>query len=150
MNELSLPDGFRPLHGIAAFLDTIGPLYVKSVGKSRVIAVRVAAKHLNMRGIAHGGMLVTLADSALGINLSYRDDPPRPMVTVSLASDFLEPAKEGEWLEAHVQIQRMGAHLAFASCNLDVGAKTVLRASGVFFILAEGILPVPGNERFDG
>jgi uncharacterized protein (TIGR00369 family) len=150
MSELSIPDGFRPLNRIAAFLDTIGPLYVKSVGKSRIIAVRVADKHLNMRGIAHGGMLVTLADSALGINLSYHDDPPRPMVTVSLSSDFLEPAKEGEWLEAHVKIQRMGAHLAFASCNLEVGAKTVLRASGVFFILAEGSLTVPGNERFDG
>lgn len=150
MSELSIPDGFRPLHRIAAFLDTIGPLYVKSVGKSRIIAVRVADKHLNMRGIAHGGMLVTLADSALGINLSYHDEPPRPMVTVSLSSDFLEPAKEGEWLEAHVKIQRMGAHLAFASCKLEVGAKTVLRASGVFFILAEDAVTVPGNERFDG
>lgn len=150
MTELSIPDGFRPLQRIAEFLETIGPLYVKSMGKSHIIAVRIAEKHLNMRGIAHGGMLVTLADSALGINLSYHDAPPRPMVTISLSADFLEPAKAGDWLEAHVKIQRMGAHLAFASCNLEVGPKTVLRASGVFFILTDGASTVAGHERFDG
>ncbi len=150
MNELAVPEGFQPLKRLAAFLDMIGPIYVKSVGKSRIVAIRIAEKHLNMRGIAHGGMLVTLADSALGINLSYHDEPPRPMVTVNLSTDFLEPAQLGEWLEAHVKVQRMGAHLAFASCNLQVADKVVLRASGVFFILAGAAPPLPGKERFDG
>jgi uncharacterized protein (TIGR00369 family) len=150
MSELPVPEGFQPIKRLAPFLDMIGPIYVKSVGKSRIVAVRVAEKHLNMRRIAHGGMLVSLADSALGINLSYYSDPPKAMVTVNLTTDFLEPAKLDDWLEAHVQIQRMGMHLAFASCNLLVGTKTVLRASGVFFILHLGEAPMPSKERFDG
>lgn len=149
MSELPIPDGFHPLTRVAGFLDLIGPVYVKGEGKSCIVAVRVADKHLNTRGIAHGGMLVTLADSALGINFSAAADRPRPMVTVNLSTDFLEPAQLGDWLEAHVQIQRTGVHLAFASCMLRTGAKNVLRASGVFFILAAGAAP-PSNARFDG
>lgn len=150
MSDLSVPEGFKPLKHLAAFLEMIGPIYAKSAGKSRIIGMRVEEKHMNMRGIAHGGLLVTLADSALGINLSYHSEPPKPMVTVSLSTDFLEPAKVGDWLEAHVTVQRMGVHLAFANCNLCVGKKSVLRASGVFFILAAAPGPVPSDERFDG
>lgn len=150
MSDLPIPDGFQPIKRLAAFLDMIGPIYVRSEGKARIVAVRIAEKHLNMRGIAHGGMLVSLADSALGINLSYSSEPPKSMVTVSLATDFLEPAKLDDWLEAHVQVQRVGAHLAFANCNLMVGEKCVLRASGVFFILPSAATPIPSNERFDG
>lgn len=149
MTEASVPEGFQPLKRLAPFLQMIGPIYVKSVDRSRIVAVRVEEKHLNMRGIVHGGMLVTLADSALGINLSYSREPPRPMVTVNLSTDFLEPARLGDWIEAHVQIQRMGLHLAFANCTLQVGDKTILRASGVFFILG-GTTPFSTKERFDG
>lgn len=149
MIDTSVPEGFHPLKRLAAFMEMLGPIYVKSVDRSRIVAVRIAEKHLNNGGIAHGGMLVTLADSALGINLSYRDEPPRRMVTVNLSTDFLQPATLGDWLEAHVSIQRVGAHLAFASCNLQVGQKQVLRASGVFSILRSGA-PIPSKERFDG
>lgn len=149
MHDTSIPEGFAPIKRMAAFMDMLGPIYVKTVGKSRIVALRVAEKHLNMADIAHGGMLVTLADSALGINLSYHEDPPRRMVTVNLSTDFLQPARLGDWLEAHVTVERMGMHLAFASCNLKCGRKHILRASGVFAILAAGT-QIPSAERFDG
>jgi uncharacterized protein (TIGR00369 family) len=149
MSDTSIPEGFHALKRVGPFLDMFGPIYVKSAGKSRIVGLRVVDKHLNTRGIAHGGLLVSLADSALGINLSYYDDPPRPLVTVNLSSDFLQPAQRGDWLEAHVVVQRLGVHLAFASCNLMVGGKHILRASGVFALLAVGT-PIPGKDRFDG
>ncbi len=149
MTELPIPEGFKPLKHLAAFMEMLGPIYVKTVDKSRIVAIRVGEKHMNMAGIAHGGMLVTLADSALGINLSYHEDPPRRLVTVNLSTDFLQPAMRGDWLEAHVTVQRMGIHLAFASCNLLSGKKHVLRASGVFAVLQAGS-PIPAAERFDG
>src|SRR5690349_386538 len=84
MTDVSIPAGFTPLKRIAPFLEMIGPIYVKSIEQKRIVAIRIAEKHLNMRRIVHGGMLVTLADSALGINLSYSQEPPRPMATVNL------------------------------------------------------------------
>jgi len=150
MNDVSIPEGFEPLEHVGPFLELYGPVYTKAEGRARVIGLRVAEKHLNTRGIVHGGMLVALADSALGINLSHAADPPRPMVTVNLSADFLEPGMPGDWLEAHVHVQRIGVHLAFASCDVRAGAKGVLRASGVFFILPDSGKPAPGKERFDG
>jgi len=149
MTDTSIPEGFKPINRLAAFMALLGPIYVKSVGKSHIVALRIEEKHLNIAGIAHGGMLVTLADSALGINLSYHDEPPRRLVTVNLSTDFLQPAKLGDWIEAHVTVQRMGIHLAFASCNLMCGTKHVLRASGVFAVLQAGST-IPSKERFDG
>lgn len=149
MSELPIPEGFTPIKRLAPFLEMLGPVYIKTVENSRIVALRIAEKHLNMRRIAHGGMLVSLADSALGINLSYYNDPPKPMVTVNLSTDFMEPALLGEWVEAHVNVQRFGKTLAFASCNLKAGAKGVLRASGVFAILP-GTVQLAAKDRFDG
>ena len=149
MTEPSIPEGFKPIKHLAAFMEMLGPIYVKTIGKSRIVGLRIAEKHMNMAGIAHGGMLVTLADSALGINLSYHEEPPRRMVTVNLSTDFLQPARLGDWIEAHVTVQRMGMHLAFASCNLQCDQKLVLRASGVFAIIQSGAAP-PSEDRFDG
>ncbi len=149
MNQTSIPAGFEPAKRVGPFLDLFGPIYVKRDGERRIVATRVVEKHLNTRGIVHGGMLVTLADSALGINLAYFGDPPRPMVTVSLTTDFVYAANLGDWIEAHADIQKIGARLAFANCYLQVGDKRILRASGVFAIVAAST-SIPGEERFDG
>lgn len=149
MKHDAIPDDFAPLKRTGPFLELFGPVYVKSTDSTRIVGLRVEQKHLNTRGIAHGGMLVALADCALGISLSYFDDPPRPMVTVNLSTDFLLPGHRGDWIEAHVQVQRVGARLAFASCNLMVGKRCILRASGVFAVAGDASC-LPGKERFDG
>lgn len=149
MDPSAIPDGFERLDRMGRFLDHFGPVYTRRAGDAVIVAVHVEEKHLNVRGLAHGGMLVSLADSALGINLSHLADPPRPMVTVNLSSDFLAPARLGDWIEAHVTVQKRGARLAFASCNLMVRGKSILRTSGVFAVVggAAGNRP---SERFDG
>jgi uncharacterized protein (TIGR00369 family) len=141
-----VPEGWTPLGQSSAYVRLLGPLYVKDGGDHRVIAMRVEEKHLNTRGIAHGGMLVSLADTALGVVLHLSERPPRPMVTVSLSVDFASAARLGDWVEAHVEILRSGRQLAFANCRLVVEGRMVLRASGVFAIVA----PARTREDFEG
>ena len=38
----------------------------------------------------------------------------------------------GDWIEAHVDIQKSGSRLAFANAYLVVGSERILRASAVF------------------
>ncbi len=140
------PDGWVPLKRGGPFLHTFGPLYFRKVDGQPVLGLRVEEKHLNVRGIAHGGMLVTVADSALGIVLSMAREPPQPMVTVSLTTDFVEAARRGDWLEANVDIQKIGKRLAFANCYLSVGERRILRASGVFALVP----PARPREDFEG
>ena len=142
----AVPEGFRPLRRGGPYLSALGPLYSKGEGRDAVIAIRVAPGHLNTRGVAHGGMLLTFADSALGIAIAMSQDPPQPMVTVSLTADFAEPAREGDWLEARVDLQKLGKKLAFASCHLWIGDRRILRASGVFARVA----PAPRQAPFEG
>jgi uncharacterized protein (TIGR00369 family) len=142
-----VPEGFRALQrGSSPFLSSLGPLYARSEGSGVVIGLRIEEKHLNTRGVAHGGMLVTLADSALGIAIAMSRSPPHPMVTVNLSADFADAAREGDWVEARVDVQKIGKRLAFASCHLWVGEKRILRASGIFAHVA----PVASEGPFEG
>lgn len=127
-----VPEGWAPLDRSSPFLKHLGPLHVKGTGGAQIIGFRVEERHLNTRGTAHGGLLVTLADSALGILLPLCEERPLPVVTVSLSVDFTSKARLGDWIEAHVEIEKSGERLGFASCRLVVDGRLVLRASGVF------------------
>ncbi|HJV82896.1 PaaI family thioesterase [Noviherbaspirillum sp.] len=128
----NVPEGFEPMDRGSAFLAMIGPVYCKRISDHQLVfGLRVGPQHTNVKGLAHGGMLMTLADSALGIAITIANHE-KPMVTVNLSTDFVEAAHPGDWVEAHVDIQKIGSRLAFANCYLKVGEKRILRASGVF------------------
>lgn len=136
IGDLPIPAGFEHLDRGSPFVSLLGPIFHKMSDGHHVIGIRLEHKHTNVKGIAHGGMLVTVADTALGIALSLTTEGKRPMVTANLSTDFLDAAHVGDWVEARVDIQRIGARLVFASCNLMVDEKMILRASGVFAVLA--------------
>lgn len=130
---LDVPEGYRLLEVGGPYFRLLGPVHARGGEGGRwVIGLRMAPHHLNSQGVAHGGMLTTLADGALGINIAVARQQPGGQVTVSLTADFISGAREGEWLEAHTRITRMGRRLAYASCDLKVGDRAVLRASAVF------------------
>lgn len=142
---LDIPAGFEPFAGAGPFFSVLGPLYRHRTEDGRsVLGLRVAAQHANHIGVAHGGMLTTLADGALGINLSRHPRYNRPLVTVNLNTDFLSSAQLGEWLEARVEFRRLGGRLAFADCLISAGERLVLRATGVFAVADTGPRPAGG------
>jgi uncharacterized protein (TIGR00369 family) len=135
-DDADVPAGFARLRRGGPFMAGLGPLYCRRTGGKIVIALRIDARHTNMRGIAHGGMLATLADGALGIGLTLASDDKVSFVTVNLSTDFVAAAHPGDWVEAHIDIQRIGKRMAFANCYLHVGEERILRASGVFAVMA--------------
>lgn len=129
---MEVPEGFELLDRGSPFLAMVGPLYCKrNDDGTPVFGLRVGPQHANVKGMAHGGMLMTMADTALAIAIAFANDE-KPMVTVNLSTDFVEAAHPGDWVEAHVDVQRIGSRLAFANCYLIVGERRILRASGVF------------------
>jgi uncharacterized protein (TIGR00369 family) len=133
--DAPVPEGFLPIEQTGPFMTMLGPIYYRRVDRGLIIALRIGERHLNRRGIAHGGMLAALADSALSINVARSRTPFLPTVTVSLSTDFADSARPGDWVEAHVDIQKIGRRLAYANCYLQVGEKRILRASGVFAVI---------------
>lgn len=133
-SDMNVPQGFKPLFRTSPVLDLIGPIYSLGEGKNLVLGLRAEAKHCNARGTVHGGMLATLADVALGYTMAFSSEPPAGLVTANLSLDFAGTAKAGDWLEAHVDIQKQGSRLSFANCYILVEGERIVRASAVFLV----------------
>jgi uncharacterized protein (TIGR00369 family) len=135
----SAPPGFERLNRGGPYMANLGELYCRrdegERGNEIVFAMRIEDKHTNMRGIAHGGMLASLADSSLGLGLTLYCEGRQSFVTVNLSTDFIDAARPGDWVEAHVEVQKLGKRMAFANCFLQVGTRRILRASGVFAVM---------------
>jgi acyl-coenzyme A thioesterase PaaI-like protein len=96
-----------------------------------------------VRGTAHGGLIATLADIALGYNIACATGWELPIATVNLTTDYAGAAQVGDWLEARVDIQRIGRSMVFANTFIYVGDKRIARASGVFSVTQ----PNPGFAK---
>jgi acyl-coenzyme A thioesterase PaaI-like protein len=143
MTVSRIPEGFKP-HLMSAehekFLTMLGPWYFRDQVRAngsieKVFGILIEDKHTNIWGSAHGGMLISMADSALGYNLSRATNPPQKLVTVHLNTDFIASPKPGDWVHTEIQIHKIGAKMSFADCHLKVGEKLILKSSGVFAML---------------
>ena len=130
-------EGFKPLFRSSPVIDLIGPVYSKGEGTDLALGLRVEAKHCNMRGTLHGGILATLADVALGYTIAFSTQPPTGLITASLSLDFAGTARIGDWLETKVDVQKKGGRLAFANCYISAGGQRIVRASAVFVVAGE-------------
>jgi acyl-coenzyme A thioesterase 13 len=134
---MQAPEGFSSIFRTSPFLEAIGPIYSRGKGEQFAVGLRVGEKHCNARGSAHGGVLATLCDIALGYAMAFSSDPPASLVTASMNIDFAGTAKLGDWIESSVQIQRKGSRLAFANCYLLVEAQRIVHASAVYMVAGE-------------
>ena len=145
-----VPADFEPLFRSSPFLEMLGPFFYRRTQDALVIGLRVQDKHANARGTAHGGLLLTLADIALGYTAACSADPPLSLTTANISADFAGHARAGDWVEAHVDIQKIGRRLVFANAYLLVGSERVARASAVFArnasALAAGQRDSPGHD----
>lgn len=127
-----IPEAFRKIERLSPFNALVGPLYERRLGENVSIGLVIEDKHTNSRGICHGGVLATLADLALGYAMLAKSGDKGSFLTAHLAVDYAGAAKVGDWIESQVEIQRVGARLAFANCYLLANDKPIVRASAIF------------------
>jgi uncharacterized protein (TIGR00369 family) len=93
------------------------------------VAMDVGPDHLNLRGLLHGGMIATLADTASGLAIRSALGPGRSHATVQLDVQFLRAGGPGT-IEAHGRAVRVGRSIAFAEANVvDGEGTTIARAT---------------------
>jgi uncharacterized protein (TIGR00369 family) len=129
VDEDQPPAGFLPMPR-AGFVAQCTGLYYHP--ETAVMAARIRPEHLNPLGIAHGGFLATLADTAFGRTLRLRSGAEQPPATINLSMDYLSPAKLGAWVEARVQVHRVGRTLYHASLDLLDGEHLLARGKATF------------------
>jgi acyl-coenzyme A thioesterase 13 len=135
-NETGLA-GFAPWPRTSPFGDAAGPLLFRSDGDALTFATSVEQRHTNATGGAHGGMLSTFADLALGYAAACSTDPPTPMRPVGLTIDFIGPVAVGDLVTATPQVLRVGKRLAHASAIVFAGDAPVARASATLAVMGQ-------------
>jgi acyl-coenzyme A thioesterase 13 len=136
-NRHPAPAGYSPVFAEAGFNAYVGPVWRADDGSHFRFTVRDV--HMNGGGALHGGMMMALADIAMGktVHAALSADGQRAM-TVSLNCDFIGAVKLGETIVTRVAITRRTRSIVFVSATLAVDERTIMTATGLWKILSEG------------
>jgi len=133
MADYSPPDGFARAPFSPGFLDHGGPYFLRpNADRPTTVGLMIMPHHINYRDAAHGGVLTTLADVALSHAVYDAERPRLSPSTVSLTTNFMSAVKLGDWLQAEVQIDRIGGRTAYCSGAIMRDGEPVATMSGVF------------------
>jgi acyl-coenzyme A thioesterase 13 len=130
---MPVPPGFSRLQS-SPFSDLVGPLYRCDEGDLPAVGLVIQPEHANTMGFAHGGLLATLADVALGQALKAVLPKGLTAVTANLNITFLGSAAVGEWVEAWPAIDKRGTRLIFLTCELRSPGGPVAKVSATFAV----------------
>jgi uncharacterized protein (TIGR00369 family) len=106
---------------------------VRENGTSRY-EMTIGPDHLNRRGVAHGGVVASLLDTALGASVVSSLTPEEWTGTLELSVQFREPVRPGR-VTAQGRMARRGRNVAFAEGEiLDASGKILASGHGVWTI----------------
>ncbi len=116
------------------FNDLLGTRCVlREPGRTRY-ELTVGPDHLNKRGVAHGGVVASLLDTALGAAVVASIAPEEWTGTLELSVQFREPVLPGP-VVAEGRVARRGRTIAFAEGEIrDAAGRILATAHGVWTI----------------
>jgi uncharacterized protein (TIGR00369 family) len=113
------------------FIGLVGPFWQKRHGEQVAYAFEAQPKHHNRRGVVQGGMLMTLADRAMGIT-AWHANGKQPHATIQLNIHFVDAVQISEFVEARCDVVRQTRSLVFMKGTLLVGTRVVATADGIW------------------
>ena len=133
---MSAPAGFSQTTLVDPFELFVGPVYDRRSDEGRRFAFRVDERHVNLRGVLHGGMLMTFADLALGAAV-WDATGNAPCVTLNMQTQFLKSAHTGDLVEVLPQLIRRTRSLVFMRGDFTVGGEVSMTASSIWKLLGQ-------------
>lgn len=130
------PKGYTETRLIDPFEIHVGPVYEKGAKGKKRYALRVDSRHVNGRGVVHGGMYLTFADAALGQAVWDATDRA-PSVTLNMQAQFLRGAAVGDLLEVEPEVVRKTRALLFIRGDFTVEGQTVFTVQSLWKLLGE-------------
>ncbi len=133
--DIAPPEGFVPHDRKSPLTAPWEPLFVRRTDEAVVLGLQARPAHANGRGFVHGGLLMALADNAMGLTCAQKLGDDRSLVTVNLGLDFLAAARMGQWLAFETTFAKLGATLCFAQAFVTADGQPCARANGVFRVV---------------
>ncbi len=126
------------------FTELVGGFWSRRDGDGWRYAALPDERHVNNRGVLHGGLLLTFADHALGMTVWERAGR-RPCATVQLNVQFVAAGRPGALLELDAEVIRTARTLVFMRGTIRAGTRTVAVADGIWKMLGPAP-PAPGQD----
>lgn len=95
-----------------------------------LLRVDTTRQHTNPIGYIHGGLLMSIADAAMGNairSLGYKS------VTVDMSTSFLASTQIGKEIQAQGEVVKAGKNLFFAEARVTSDARLLVTCKGTFF-----------------
>ena len=122
-------EGWTP-HGDGTYVGQLGLVYERVTDLGIEIALQTDERHINLSGIVHGGVLMTLLDRTVGINCRATAPGVR-MATATLTVNFLRQVQIGDFITLTCQLTKKGRKAVFANAEAWVDDKLVATATGI-------------------
>ncbi len=138
--QVAPPEGFRPMELWDPFEAWLGPFFERDLAAAerergqRMVAFYVDDRHLNGNGVAHGGMLMTFADAVLG-GCAWDANDRRTCVTLSMQSNFLKPARQGDLVVCRAEVARRTRSITFVRGKFEVRGEEIFTASSLWKVI---------------
>tara|TARA_B100001093_G_scaffold68693_1_gene58895 strand:- start:97 stop:531 length:435 start_codon:yes stop_codon:yes gene_type:complete len=111
-----------------------GPFYLSDRNGKTTVSIRVGRSQCNSNLVAHGGLLMTLADLAV-CHEAIKGGDYESSVTVSLTANFQKPAPEGALLQAFPKLNHRTKRMAFVDCEILADNTCVFNCSSIIRVM---------------
>ena len=112
-----------------------GPFYLgKGNNGETIVTLEVSQSQCNSGLVAHGGLLMTLADLAV-CHEAVKNLGNLRALTVSLTANFLKPAKKGTILKAFPEVSHRTKRTAFAEAYILADDEKVFTCTSVIRLI---------------
>lgn len=136
MIDASLERAIRARFTAARFTEWMGIELVSLDHGTSEIRLNLEAHHLNPGGIAHGGVIASMLDIAIGLAHRTQLGMEATHVTVQLHVNYLRPARAGT-LIARATSVRSGKRVGYGEATLHGDDdETLARASATFLVVS--------------
>lgn len=116
------------------FAQLVGLACQEMAGGWARFTLEVRPEHLNPHGVVHGGVLYTLADTAMGAALTSRLEPGERCTTLELKINYVAPAVDGT-LRCEARVVERTRRVAVLEARIhDAGGRLLALATGSFYI----------------
>jgi uncharacterized protein (TIGR00369 family) len=127
-------DGFDSVGQNDSFIGHVGGIERRHGPGGVETRLRVGPHHLNPNGTTHGGVLMTMLDITLGMNVEayLKSDGGRHPITIQLNCNMMLAAPEGALVIGQAQIDGSSRTMTWASGKLVADGRVLMTASAVF------------------
>ena len=128
--KYSIPEGYELINQTEHHIRHIGDGYHKRDEDGNLImAFWIKKENCNSADVAHGGMLMSIADYSLAsASMPSRD---KYVATISFRSEFIAPAKIHSLAEVHTTVTKTTKSLVFCEGKIFCAGEIVYSFSGV-------------------